>query len=168
MLNMRFRNTEKTTCRNETRDPCFNQIIGLHGHTSCRTLVCMFVGYTNRQMKRLLKQVPFVRHCFMCNEISGETRHVITGDGTLSLSLSLVLTLVMSMRYCSSSSWLSWQPASSCQTSALSGSGMPLRTSEGKPLGRVDRFPCLIQTQRHTFHYFGNLTSPSLPTSNMS
>lgn len=87
MLNMRFRNTEKTTCPNETLDPCFNQIISLHGHASCRTLVCMFVGYTNRQMKRLLKQVPFVRHCFMCNEISGETRHVITGDGTLSLSL---------------------------------------------------------------------------------
>lgn len=88
MLNMCFRNTEKPTCQNETLHPCFNQIIGLHEHASCRTLVCMFVGYTNRQMKRLLKQVPSVRHCFMCNEISGETRHVITGDGTLWLSLS--------------------------------------------------------------------------------
>lgn len=55
-------------------------------------------------------------------------------------------TLVMRIRYCSSRSWLSWQPASSCQTSALSGSGMPLRTNECKPFGRVDRFPCLKNT----------------------
>lgn len=119
---------------------------------SFSTLLCTFKGHKTKQMKRYWGRLTFIRRYFLRHQIRAETRR--NNRRWHSLALSLVLTLVMSIRYCSSSSWLSWQPASSCQTSALSGSGMPLRTSEGKPLGLVDRFPCLKQTQKRTFHYF--------------
>lgn len=60
------------------------------------------------------------------------------------------LTIVMRILYLSSIASLSWHPASSCQTSALSASGTPLFTSVDNPLGLTTRLLCLRNTEPFT------------------
>lgn len=60
------------------------------------------------------------------------------------------LTIVMRILYLSSIASLSWHPASSCQTSALSASGTPLFTSVDNPLGLTTRLLCLRNREPFT------------------
>lgn len=65
------------------------------------------------------------------------------------------LTIVMRILYLSSIAWLSWHPASNCQTSALSASGTPLFTSADNPLGLTTRLLCLRNRQSFIYYSTG-------------
>jgi len=66
------------------------------------------------------------------------------------------LTIVMRTLYLSSIAWLSWHPASNCQTSALSASGTPLFTRVDNPFGLTTRLLCL--RKRQSFAYYTSTT----------
>lgn len=66
----------------------------------------------------------------------------------------------MRILYASINSELSWQPASSCQTSPLRASGMPFFASCWTCLGLCDRFWChLTRTSCHASRRLSSVTS---------
>lgn len=74
--------------------------------------------------------------------------------------LLFFLTFVMRILYASINSELSWQPASSCQTSPLRASGMPFFASCWTCLGLCDRFWChLTRTSCHASRRLSSVTS---------